>query len=218
MKLFVANWKMHKTRAEARAFAADLGARDRKRHRGPRARRRAAVDRARRRARSEQGRWALACQNVAAEARRRVHRRGLGGDGRGRRLPVCDRRTLGAAAALRRRRGDARRRRSRGAARRASRPSTASARSAEQRDAGLTEATLAAQISTLSRRPRRRAARPRLRAHLGDRDGPRRDAAGLRRGLRTGRDSCCRAEASCGSSTAARSGPRTPRSSRRRPG
>ncbi|HWZ85021.1 MAG TPA: triose-phosphate isomerase [Thermoanaerobaculia bacterium] len=66
MKLFVANWKMHKTRAQARAFAHDLG-------RGigggiPGAElvlapAFTALDAAR----DERGRWALACQNVAEE-------------------------------------------------------------------------------------------------------------------------------------------------------
>ena len=66
MKLFVANWKMHKTRGQARAFAAELG--------------RAVGDgiagaelvlapafTALDAARDERGRWKLACQNVAAE-------------------------------------------------------------------------------------------------------------------------------------------------------
>jgi triosephosphate isomerase len=66
MKLFVANWKMHKTRAEARAFAEELG-------------RRIAAGGGREiviappftaldAARDEHGRWSLACQNLAAEA------------------------------------------------------------------------------------------------------------------------------------------------------
>jgi triosephosphate isomerase len=67
MNLFVANWKMHKTRAEARAFAADLGAR---------------IGNARLRVElvlappltaldavaDPAGRWSLAAQNVAADA------------------------------------------------------------------------------------------------------------------------------------------------------
>jgi len=67
MKLFVANWKMHKTRAEARAFAEELG-----RGVGDEladvelvvAPPWTALDAAR----DGRGRWALACQNVAAEA------------------------------------------------------------------------------------------------------------------------------------------------------
>jgi triosephosphate isomerase len=67
MNLFVANWKMHKTRAEARAYAAELGRE---------------LDRARAggelvvappfplldQAADPAGRWALGCQNVSADA------------------------------------------------------------------------------------------------------------------------------------------------------
>jgi triosephosphate isomerase len=65
-KLFVANWKMHKTRAEARAYAGELGARwtsvaDRELVVAPAF---PLLDAAR----DPQGRWGLACQNVAAEA------------------------------------------------------------------------------------------------------------------------------------------------------
>jgi triosephosphate isomerase (TIM) len=68
-KLFVANWKMHKTRAEARAYAQELGARwtptptslaDRELVLAPSW---TLLDAAR----DPKGRWALACQNVAAE-------------------------------------------------------------------------------------------------------------------------------------------------------
>jgi triosephosphate isomerase len=66
MNLFVANWKMNKTRAEARAFAAELSARI-----GPEAPPvelavappLTALDAAR----DQAGRWSLAAQNVAAE-------------------------------------------------------------------------------------------------------------------------------------------------------
>ena len=64
-RLFVANWKMHKTRAEARAFAEELGAAW-----TPEAARELVVapsftllDAAR----DPKGRWGLGCQNVAAE-------------------------------------------------------------------------------------------------------------------------------------------------------
>lgn len=66
MKLFVANWKMHKTRAEARAYAEDLGARIRNGIPGrelvlapPYPLLDAAKD--------ANERWSLAAQNVAAE-------------------------------------------------------------------------------------------------------------------------------------------------------
>jgi triosephosphate isomerase len=65
MKLFVANWKMHKTRAEARAYARELGARldaapaDRELVLAPAY---PLLDAAR----DPEGRWSLACQNVAA--------------------------------------------------------------------------------------------------------------------------------------------------------
>jgi triosephosphate isomerase len=67
MKLFVANWKMHTARADARAFAAELG-----RELASRAARGEIVvapafpllDAAR----DPESRWSLACQNVAAEA------------------------------------------------------------------------------------------------------------------------------------------------------
>jgi len=66
-RLFVANWKMHKTRAEARAYAQELSPRM-----GPELAGRELVlapaypllDAAR----DPGGRWGLACQNVAAEA------------------------------------------------------------------------------------------------------------------------------------------------------
>ena len=66
MRLFVANWKLHKTRAEARAFAAELSDRL--------GRARLSVElavappfTALDAARDAEGRWALAAQNVAAE-------------------------------------------------------------------------------------------------------------------------------------------------------
>jgi triosephosphate isomerase len=67
MNLFVANWKMHKTLAEARAFAAELGGRLGDGIAGAElvlAPPWTALDAAR----DARGRWALACQNVAAEA------------------------------------------------------------------------------------------------------------------------------------------------------
>jgi len=67
MKLFVANWKMHKTRGQARAFADELSARIGGGIAGaelvlapPFTALDACAD--------ERQRWALACQNVAAEA------------------------------------------------------------------------------------------------------------------------------------------------------
>ncbi len=67
MKLFVANWKMHKTRAQAHAFAAELSARIGDGIPGaelvlapPLTALDAAAD--------ERGRWSLACQDVAVEA------------------------------------------------------------------------------------------------------------------------------------------------------
>jgi triosephosphate isomerase len=65
MKLFVANWKMHKTRAEARAYAQELGAKwkpaaDRELVIAPPL---PSIDAAR----DPEGRWSLACQNVATE-------------------------------------------------------------------------------------------------------------------------------------------------------
>jgi triosephosphate isomerase len=64
-KLFVANWKMHKTRAEARAYAEELGAKwvpasDREIVIAPSF---TLLDAAR----DPKNRWGLACQNVAAE-------------------------------------------------------------------------------------------------------------------------------------------------------
>jgi triosephosphate isomerase (TIM) len=74
MKLFVANWKMHKTRAEARAFAEELAAAW-----TPDAAREIVAPQTARElvvapsftlldaARDPKGRWSLGCQNVAAE-------------------------------------------------------------------------------------------------------------------------------------------------------
>jgi triosephosphate isomerase len=67
MNLFVANWKMHKTRAEARAFAADFSARigdARPRVELVLAPPLTALDAAA----DPAGRWSLAAQNVAADA------------------------------------------------------------------------------------------------------------------------------------------------------
>ena len=66
MKLIVANWKMHKTRAEARAYAEELGARIRNGIPGRElvlAPAYPLLDAAR----DSQERWSLAAQNVAAE-------------------------------------------------------------------------------------------------------------------------------------------------------
>jgi triosephosphate isomerase len=67
MKLFVANWKMHKTHALARAYAEELGARI-----GDGIRDRELVVAppftALEEARDARGRWSLACQNVATDA------------------------------------------------------------------------------------------------------------------------------------------------------
>ncbi|HEY3203175.1 MAG TPA: triose-phosphate isomerase [Thermoanaerobaculia bacterium] len=67
MLLFVANWKMNKTRAEARAYAADLGARIGEKIPGRElvlAPAFTALDAAR----DPGERWSLACQNVSAES------------------------------------------------------------------------------------------------------------------------------------------------------
>ncbi len=67
MKLFVANWKMHKTREEARAYSEDLASRvgegivGRELVLAPAY---PLIDAAR----DSRGRWSLSCQNVAAEA------------------------------------------------------------------------------------------------------------------------------------------------------
>jgi triosephosphate isomerase len=65
MKLFVANWKMHKTRGEAREFAVELGRRMTAAGGGEivLAPPFTALDAAR----DERGRWSLACQNVSDE-------------------------------------------------------------------------------------------------------------------------------------------------------
>ena len=67
MKLFIANWKMHKTRAEARAFAEELG----RAIGGGLAGAELVVAPAYPlldAARDARGRWALGCQNVASES------------------------------------------------------------------------------------------------------------------------------------------------------
>ncbi len=151
MNLIVANWKMHKTRAEARAFAAELGARIGS---GIAGRELAlappwtALDAAR----DEKGRWALACQNVAAEAEGAFTgevsaamaadagcRYAIVGHSERRRLFGEDGATLENKIA-RCRQADLT-------------PIYCIGESAQQRDAGRTEATLAAQIATLGRDP-----------------------------------------------------------------
>ena len=66
MKLFVANWKMHKTRGEARAYAAELGERIGTGLSG-RELVLAPAFTALSEARDAASRWSLACQNVATE-------------------------------------------------------------------------------------------------------------------------------------------------------
>ena len=66
MKLFVANWKMHKTRGEARAYAAELGERIGSGVPG-RELVLAPAFTALSEARDAAGRWSVACQNVATE-------------------------------------------------------------------------------------------------------------------------------------------------------
>ena len=194
---------MHKTRAEARAFAEELG-----RELGSAPSRGEIVvapafpllDAAR------DPREPLVAR--LPERRRRgrggLHGRGLGGDGGRRRLPLRDRRALGAAAALRRGRTAARAASSRDAARRVSRPIYCIGETAEERDAGLTATTLVRAGRALSTDPPSRPARRRLRAGLGDRhgaDGRGRDcgAACVQRS-----PSSCPPGRTCGSSTAAR--------------
>ncbi len=151
MKLIVANWKMHKTRAEARAFAADLGARIGSGIAGRElvlAPPWTALDAAR----DEKERWSLACQNVAAEADGAFTgevsaamaadagcRYAIVGHSERRRLFGEDGATLEKKIA-RCREADLT-------------PIYCIGESAEQRDAGRTEATLAAQIATLSNDP-----------------------------------------------------------------
>jgi triosephosphate isomerase len=75
VKLFVANWKMHKIRAEARAYAEELGAKwtpsPEREIVAPQTARELVVAPAFTlldAARDPKGRWGLACQNVASEA------------------------------------------------------------------------------------------------------------------------------------------------------
>ena len=68
MNLFVANWKMNKTRAEARAYARELAAIHRRRRSPARELVIAPPFTALDAARDPGGRWSLAGQNVAAEA------------------------------------------------------------------------------------------------------------------------------------------------------
>lgn len=151
MNLIVANWKMHKTRAEARAFAADLGARIGSGIAGrelalapPWTALDAACD--------GKGRWALACQNVAAEAEGAFTgevsaamaadagcRYAIVGHSERRRLFAEDGATLEKKIARCREAGLT--------------PIYCIGESAAERDAGRTEATLAAQIATLARDP-----------------------------------------------------------------
>jgi len=151
MNLIVANWKMHKTRAEARAFAADLGARVGSGIAGRElvlAPPWTALDAAR----DEKARWSLACQNVAAEpegaftgevsaamAADAGCRYAIVGHSERRRLFGEDGATLEKKIARCREANLT--------------PIYCIGESAEQRAAGRTEATLVAQIATLAHDP-----------------------------------------------------------------
>ncbi len=151
MKLFVANWKMHKTRAEARAFASELG-------QIPGVGSPAAelvvapafplLDAVR----DERARWSLGCQNVAAAAEGAFTgeisaamaadagcRYAIVGHSERRRLFGEDDAVLAAKLARCREAGLT--------------PIYCIGESAEERDAGLTAATLVRQLETLSRDP-----------------------------------------------------------------
>ncbi len=200
MKLFVANWKMHKTRGEARAFADDLAA-----SRRSGARRRelvvappfTALDAAR----DERGRWTLACQNVAAQAEGAFTgevsaamaadagcRYAIVGHSERRRLFGEDDAVLARKLARCREAGLT--------------PIYCVGETAQERDAGLTATTLVRQLDALAADPAGLAARGGLRARLGDRDRPRRRARGRRGGPRPHRRAPVRAARTCASSTA----------------
>jgi triosephosphate isomerase len=151
MNLFVANWKMHKTRAEARAFAAELGGRigggipGRELVIAPPW---TALDAAR----DSSGRWSLACQDVAAQAEGAFTgevsaamsadagcRYAIVGHSERRRLFAEDGPTLESKLARCREAGLT--------------PIYCIGETAEQRDAGRTEATLVAEIATLAKDP-----------------------------------------------------------------
>jgi triosephosphate isomerase len=151
MKLFVGNWKMHKTRAEARAFAAELGSRIGSGISGAElviAPAWTALDAAR----DPSGRWALACQDVAAEAEGAFTgevsasmsadagcRYAIVGHSERRRLFAEDGPTLEKKLARCREAGLT--------------PIYCIGETAEQRDAGRTESTLVAEIATLGKDP-----------------------------------------------------------------
>jgi triosephosphate isomerase (TIM) len=151
MNLFVANWKMHKTLAEARAFAAELGGRIGDGINGAElvlAPPWTAIDAAR----DVRGRWALACQNVAAEAEGAFTgevsaamaadagcRYAIVGHSERRQLFAEDGPTLEKKLARCREAGLT--------------PIYCIGETAGQRDAGLTEATLVGEIATLRTDP-----------------------------------------------------------------
>lgn len=151
INLFVANWKMNKTRAEARAFAAQLQARIGNGVAGADlviAPPWTALDAAR----DDRGRWALACQNVAAEAEGAFTgevsaamaadagcRYAIVGHSERRRLFAEDGPTLEKKLARCREAGLT--------------PIYCIGETAQQRDAGLTESTLVGEIATLEKDP-----------------------------------------------------------------
>ncbi len=151
MKLFVANWKMHKTRAQARAFAAELSARIGDGIRGAElvlAPAFTALDAAA----DAGGRWWLACQDVAAEAEGAFTgevsaamaadagcKYAIVGHSERRRRFGEDEELLAAKLARCRESGLT--------------PIYCMGESAEERDAGLTAATLVRQIEALRRDP-----------------------------------------------------------------
>ena len=191
---------MHKTRAEAPAFARSSRARigdgvpGRELVLAP-------AFTALAEARDPRGRWSLACQNVAAEpagaftgevsARQAADagcRYAIVGHSERRRLFGEDGPTLAKKLARCREAGLT--------------PIYCVGETAEERDAGLTASTLARQVDTLAA-IRRTAARRRLRAGLGDRHRPRRDARGRRAAARAPRRRCSPRGAPCASSTGA---------------
>ena len=175
MKLFVANWKMHKTRARgARRTPRSSAARSVDGIAGARARRSPRRSPLLDAARDERGRWSLACQNVAAEAEGAFT--GEVSARHGRATPAAATRSSATPSG-----GGSSARTAPMLARKIARcreagltPIYCVGETAEERDAGLTATSSSRQLEAPRGRSAGRAARRGLRAGLGDRDRPRR--------------------------------------------
>ena len=169
MKLFVANWKMNKTRGQARAFAAELGREIGGGARRRRARARAAFYRLSTRRGDPEGRWSIAGQNCAAEPEGAFTGEVSALDARRMRMPLRDRRATRSGAGTSARTSRSSRRKLARCREAGLTPIYCVGETADGAGRGPDRGHARAPARRPGRDPRAPAARRRLRARLGDR-------------------------------------------------